>query len=181
MTDSPTNEQCFICGDSHSNRLQTHHVVPRRYGGSDDPENLVTLCASCHQGIEKLYDERFYERLHTRSVDAPRNELEAEGMDVENFESPDRRLDPMNPHIVALDNSGERVENWGEFEDIHEMHCGYCSTRFEPHQHALAARHLRINHGIGDPYKLNTVYLSELYAESRNRAQDSRSRLNPSR
>lgn len=58
-----TGTTCFICGDQKPNSIETHHIVPRRYGGSDRDENLVDLCASCHSAIEKLYDERFYETL----------------------------------------------------------------------------------------------------------------------
>lgn len=29
-------------------RIQAHHILPRRDGGSDDLLNLITLCASCH-------------------------------------------------------------------------------------------------------------------------------------
>lgn len=38
--------QCIACGDSRG--LQIHHVVHRSVGGSDFPENLVTLCMKCH-------------------------------------------------------------------------------------------------------------------------------------
>lgn len=31
---------------------QTHHIEPRRLGGSDSMENLITLCKSCHAKIE---------------------------------------------------------------------------------------------------------------------------------
>lgn len=55
--------ECFICGDDNEKVLQEHHIVPKRYDGSDRDENLVWLCASCHQAIEKLYDDSFYERL----------------------------------------------------------------------------------------------------------------------
>lgn len=55
--------QCFICGDQRQNSLEQHHIVPQRFDGSDDDENLVTLCASCHAAIEKLYDRRFYDKL----------------------------------------------------------------------------------------------------------------------
>lgn len=55
--------KCFICGDERENSLEEHHIVPRRFGGSDRDENLVTLCASCHSAIEKIYDDSFYERL----------------------------------------------------------------------------------------------------------------------
>lgn len=177
MSDAPTGEQCFICGDDHRNRLQTHHVVPRRHGGTDNPENLVTLCASCHQAIEQVYDDRFYKRLRSRSADAPADDLEADGCEIDEEESPDRRLDPNNKHIVALTEENERIGEWGGFDKVAEIHCGYCPTKFKPHQHARIARHLRVEHGIDDPYKLNEVRLAELYPESRQRAQESKSRL----
>lgn len=56
-------KQCFICGMASEAALQEHHIVPRRHGGSDNPENIVELCASCHQAVEKLYDKRFYDSL----------------------------------------------------------------------------------------------------------------------
>lgn len=59
-------DQCFICGESNQNVLQKHHIVPRRHGGSDQTNNLVDLCASCHQAIEKIYNKSFYDRLFSR-------------------------------------------------------------------------------------------------------------------
>lgn len=61
--------RCFICGEDHEKVLQQHHIVPKSHGGSDDPENIVTVCANCHQAIEKMYDRRFFNRLkyHYRS------------------------------------------------------------------------------------------------------------------
>ena len=35
------------CGNTHF--LDVHHVVPRAAGGSNRPENLITLCARCHR------------------------------------------------------------------------------------------------------------------------------------
>lgn len=55
--------ECFICGEHRPNSVETHHIVPRRYGGTDSPENLVDLCSNCHAAIEKLYTDDFYERL----------------------------------------------------------------------------------------------------------------------
>ena len=37
---------CILCGSGQY--LQIHHVIPRGRGGSDFPENLVTLCSICH-------------------------------------------------------------------------------------------------------------------------------------
>ncbi len=46
--------RCRLCGD-HRN-LETHHVRPRSLVGKerrDRIENLLTLCATCHQDVTK--------------------------------------------------------------------------------------------------------------------------------
>ena len=41
---------CRRCGTGEN--LSVHHVVPRDSGGSDEINNLVTLCLSCHDAVE---------------------------------------------------------------------------------------------------------------------------------
>ncbi len=41
--------QCRRKGCAHTRFLEIHHIVPRRENGSNDPENLVTLCSACHR------------------------------------------------------------------------------------------------------------------------------------
>ncbi len=38
--------RCALCDSTDG--LQIHHVEPRGSGGSDMPENLITLCWRCH-------------------------------------------------------------------------------------------------------------------------------------
>lgn len=38
--------RCALCDSSDG--IQIHHAVPRGEGGSDFPENLITLCWRCH-------------------------------------------------------------------------------------------------------------------------------------
>ncbi len=51
--------RCRICGKSSLNEeyqnfsklkldVEVHHIIPRKLGGSDSFENLITLCHSCH-------------------------------------------------------------------------------------------------------------------------------------
>jgi len=54
---------CKFCGETDTDALESHHIVPRRFNGSDDEENLVTLCASCHRKIESLYNKDFFQKL----------------------------------------------------------------------------------------------------------------------
>ncbi len=41
---------CQICGKQHT-RLEVHHIVFRGRGGTDDENNLITLCEDCHTGV----------------------------------------------------------------------------------------------------------------------------------
>jgi len=43
------NHVCQYCkGKSKDKILQVHHIIPRSQGGTDNPENLLTLCLTCH-------------------------------------------------------------------------------------------------------------------------------------
>lgn len=44
---------CASCG-TMSYRLEAHHIIPRRRGGTDNRSNLVPLCPTCHKRIEAL-------------------------------------------------------------------------------------------------------------------------------
>ena len=37
--------------------LQVHHQQLRSQQGSDEESNLITLCASCHEGLHRGYGE----------------------------------------------------------------------------------------------------------------------------
>ena len=41
---------CQCCGKKNK-RLEVHHIIYRSNNGSDDLENLITLCEDCHTGI----------------------------------------------------------------------------------------------------------------------------------
>ena len=41
---------CQICGKKHI-RLEVHHIVYRSNSGSDDLDNLITLCEDCHDAV----------------------------------------------------------------------------------------------------------------------------------
>lgn len=43
---------CQICGAKNT-RLEVHHIVYRSKGGTDDEDNLITLCESCHKKVHK--------------------------------------------------------------------------------------------------------------------------------
>lgn len=38
--------RCAICDNTQT--IQIHHYIPRGKGGSNSPQNLITLCSTCH-------------------------------------------------------------------------------------------------------------------------------------
>ncbi len=58
--------QCQRPGCHHTRFLEIHHILPRSRGGSNQPENLMALCSTCHRliherkmaGVEFLVRER---------------------------------------------------------------------------------------------------------------------------
>lgn len=48
------NWKCTVCGDwllNEEDDIETHHQSPVKYGGSDDPENLIHLHQACHSQV----------------------------------------------------------------------------------------------------------------------------------
>lgn len=39
-------------------RIYSHHITPRKYGGTDNKENLVDLCGGCHGVVHSEYMEK---------------------------------------------------------------------------------------------------------------------------
>jgi hypothetical protein len=61
---------CQDCGMTNT-RLEVHHITPRRLGGSDSIQNLITLCSVCHEkvtGNELAHTNRFYKKIKGRKI-----------------------------------------------------------------------------------------------------------------
>lgn len=73
---------CQCCkGKSKDPRKHVHHVIFKSQGGSDDEENLVTVCETCHKLIHaglitlKLKGKRKTSLLHTTQMNGIRKQL----------------------------------------------------------------------------------------------------------
>jgi len=169
---SPRGRQCRICGHANSDVLEVHHLVPQRHGGSDTPENLVDLCGSCHNAIESLYDDQFYNRLGLST----RQEISDEdaptpsgmgGLEIDKRDSFSREIPKNSQHVIFRaireidwDRKPEYVEKFEESSQVpkgppYAIHCGYCHRVFSHLEHPEAARHLQIEHGVSNPYEAN--------------------------
>jgi hypothetical protein len=66
---------CVACGGK--NDLNHHHLMPRAVGGSDDDDNLVTLCRKCHGRVHGALWAPVKERVSKewKVIDARTKEL----------------------------------------------------------------------------------------------------------
>lgn len=49
---------CVLCGSTDN--LEHHHVVPKSLGGSDNEDNLLTLCAKHHMQLHNISSNRIH-------------------------------------------------------------------------------------------------------------------------
>jgi hypothetical protein len=49
------HHRCRMRGCGQTRFLEVHHLVPRKAGGKNNLDNLVTLCASCHRLVHELF------------------------------------------------------------------------------------------------------------------------------
>lgn len=65
------NRKCRICGRSPDNNidieLHIHHIKPWKNGGLTNSENLITLCHTCHNGLDPHYDPSLYKYLELKN------------------------------------------------------------------------------------------------------------------
>lgn len=76
------NYSCQHCnGKSKDSRLEVHHIIFRSNGGSDEQENLITLCKMCHDNLHsgninlKLIGKRKGKLNHATQMNSIRIQL----------------------------------------------------------------------------------------------------------
>lgn len=71
--------KCRICGrkpDDHIDlELHVHHIRPWSSGGITEPKNLITLCNTCHRGLEPHFDPSLYSYISPERFNADVAEL----------------------------------------------------------------------------------------------------------
>jgi hypothetical protein len=62
------NYRCKICGRSPRDyvdlELHVHHILPWGQGGITDQDNLITLCGTCHDGLDPHYELQLFDLIN---------------------------------------------------------------------------------------------------------------------
>ena len=79
------NRDNYICqhckGRRKDSKLEVHHIIYRSNGGSDEEDNLITLCHTCHKGVHsksiklKLIGKRKGQLKHATQMNSIRIQL----------------------------------------------------------------------------------------------------------
>ncbi|NEU56741.1 HNH endonuclease [Halorussus sp. MSC15.2] len=125
--------------------MEEHHILPRRYDGSDEPENLVTLCSNCHTAIEKIYGDDFFDRLIENIKNREFGGDVTEG--VECFA--EEYLGEDNVSVPKGTTDGSRAEIFRAYKD-------FCERRRFP-RHTVRRRFLRELESVMDGEFWRTV------------------------
>ena len=67
------NRRCAICRRLRSTKLQIHHIIERSKGGTDDFDNLLPICISCHHDVHSKVP--FAQRFSNAELKKHRDEL----------------------------------------------------------------------------------------------------------
>lgn len=115
--------KCRIC--FRNTNLHIHHIIPRQHGGNHDPDNLITLCASCHGVIESRdINLAIRKCLKNYLIEKPK-ELSQREIETINMENRVKLESIYEYMIETLDKSFIGVDKnviLKEFEEIIEMY-----------------------------------------------------------
>ena len=72
------NYSCYFCNKKKKKddaqkekpkRIEVHHMVPRSWGGTNNPGNLICLCQSCHQKVHsKNNNNKYFKELLDKAL-----------------------------------------------------------------------------------------------------------------
>ncbi len=64
--------RCRVCGRSPHDyvdvELHLHHVLPWGKGGLTEDDNLVTICQTCHDGLDPHYDPELFSMIGINTI-----------------------------------------------------------------------------------------------------------------
>lgn len=124
-------EECVFCGttrdehrEDHGRDLDIHHVIPKRKGGSDNPDNLIPVCMGCHRTIEATQGEAL-SRIANDELD--RQELEDRNNDLrEKVRGWKTEASELESHISKILEGVDTIFNESGTIEIYVVH----ETRF---------------------------------------------------
>jgi hypothetical protein len=119
-------ERCQICGEHRPLAIEEHHVLPRRFGGSDKEDNLIEVCSSCHSALESIYNKSFWSSVGLR----PSSDQDT----VEEFVQRHLDLDELHPPVPKA-RLYQQYQQWceqGDVEPVSQHKFTKMLTRIEP-------------------------------------------------
>lgn len=100
MTEQYPRDRCYFC--SSTDEIESHHVLPKRFGGPDTDDNLVDVCRQCHQKLENLYDAQFWSKIEISKATHEPEYVDLDSNDVYRWQPtlwPNDKPDDVSPGL----------------------------------------------------------------------------------
>lgn len=144
----------FQCCRCHSVGVEVHHIIPKKYGGSDEITNAAPLCPNCHthfgdnptkrkeitqmrdwwyEMVENMYPDRKHDELDVLNrIDMKLNRIQQNQSDISELKPllkaiADRFIEDITPETAITATSG--IVN---ATTIPTIRCNECGHMFVP-------------------------------------------------
>ena len=139
--------KCRVCGKSGKDvRLEVHHVRRRADGGSDTPDNVVTLCHECHEKHHQGKSVLKFRRPPVRKNEAHMNAMRKYLYEMAKYEFPAQLVVVTYGYETAM----ARRENGIEKSHVADAYCiarNFNAKRYSvQYVHRMVRRHNRQLH-----------------------------------
>lgn len=64
--------KCAVCGEDDA---ELHHMIPLKFGGDNDPANLILLCRSCHDRAS-IYAEKLLKQISSKKQEPIKKDID---------------------------------------------------------------------------------------------------------
>ena len=164
-------EKCRICGKTSFKdkaKLDVHHIIQVAYGGTNVPENVVTLCHECHEAHHNNLRRIKFKRPPQHKNEAHMNAMRKYLIERLREEFPNCEVEVTYGYLTAEARHAHRIEK-SHANDAFCIAWNFDAERNEDnvYRHRFFRRHDRSTHQqtIKSPYKLSKRVQKRLTAK----------------
>lgn len=105
-----SQDKCIFCGATSS--LERHHIIQKRFQGSNDASNLVPICSRCHSTYHWITDQLLNYLLAHKKIDQHEVRPVPLISEPKPKELPPEKIEVETGNQVTITNSTVTINYW---------------------------------------------------------------------